>query len=110
MKGVIHSLLKTQHLKKIFRQKINRDVIKETRELTAEPEVQEIIKVARKMQTHLMQIWNPNGDEIPLVSHMGLVSMDTDTAQKKIVPLVWIFKKNLECEQKNKSGKYVNGK
>ena len=63
-------------------QTINRDVIRKIMALTAEPEVQDVINTARKMQKRSRQIWNPHGDEVMLVNYTGLVSMDKDTTQQ----------------------------
>ena len=63
-------------------QTINRDVIRKMMKLTAEPEVQDIINAARKIQTRSLQIWNPHGDEVTLVNYMGLASIDGDTTRE----------------------------
>ena len=63
-------------------QTINRDVIRKIMALTAEPEVQDVINTARKMQKRSRQIWNPHGDEVTLVNYTRRVPMDEDTTQQ----------------------------
>ena len=61
---------------------INRNNVREFREIRNEEEVQFVISQAGKMQLRSRQIWNPFGDCVTLTNYMGLVAMDEDTTNQ----------------------------